>query len=122
MSRPFDTQWGLDVEKRVQARTLAGLPTLSVVAATGLALTPAYQRAIDSGLLVSRGMFTRIVPDGVVFPGRDGGPEETVHADVILWATGFRPALDHLAPLRLREPGGGISVGWSAIAARSKFS
>jgi pyruvate/2-oxoglutarate dehydrogenase complex dihydrolipoamide dehydrogenase (E3) component len=29
---------------------------------------------------------------------------------VILWATGFRPALDHLAPLRLRTPAGGIRV------------
>lgn len=29
---------------------------------------------------------------------------------MILWATGFRPAVDHLAPLRLREPGGGIRV------------
>jgi hypothetical protein len=33
-----------------------------------------------------------------------------VEADVILWATGFRAALDHLAPLRLREPGGGIQL------------
>jgi hypothetical protein len=30
--------------------------------------------------------------------------------DVILWATGFRSALDHLAPLRLRGPGGGITM------------
>ncbi len=27
---------------------------------------------------------------------------------MILWATGFRPAVDHLAPLKLREAGGGI--------------
>lgn len=33
-----------------------------------------------------------------------------VAADVILWATGFRPVIEHLAPLRLREPGGGIRV------------
>ena len=33
-----------------------------------------------------------------------------VRADAILWATGFRAALDHLAPLRLRVPGGGIRV------------
>ncbi|CAM5610317.1 NADPH-dependent 2,4-dienoyl-CoA reductase/sulfur reductase-like enzyme OS=Streptomyces griseomycini OX=66895 GN=FHS37_003893 PE=4 SV=1 [Streptomyces griseomycini] len=38
-------------------------------------------------------------------------------ADVVLWATGFRPAVDHLAPLRLREPGGGIRVeGTRAVA------
>jgi pyruvate/2-oxoglutarate dehydrogenase complex dihydrolipoamide dehydrogenase (E3) component len=40
-----------------------------------------------------------------------------VDADVILWATGFRPAIDHLTPLRLREPGGGIRVeGTRAVA------
>jgi hypothetical protein len=36
-------------------------------------------------------------------------------ADVILWATGFRAALDHLAPLRLREPGGGIAVDGTRV-------
>ena len=30
--------------------------------------------------------------------------------DVILWATGFRPAVGHLAPLRLRSPEGGIQL------------
>ena len=37
----------------------------------------------------------------------DGGFQR---ADVILWATGFRSSLDHLAPLRLRGPGGGITM------------
>ena len=32
------------------------------------------------------------------------GHEEPV--DVVFWNTGFRPALNHLAPLGLREPGG----------------
>jgi pyruvate/2-oxoglutarate dehydrogenase complex dihydrolipoamide dehydrogenase (E3) component len=40
-----------------------------------------------------------------------------VSADVILWATGFRPAVDHLAPLRLREPGGGIRLEGTRVAA-----
>ena len=31
-------------------------------------------------------------------------------ADVILWCTGFRSSLDHLAPLMLREEGGGITM------------
>lgn len=34
----------------------------------------------------------------------------TVDADVILWCTGFRSSLDHLAPLRLRGTGGGIEM------------
>ena len=33
-----------------------------------------------------------------------------IAADVILWATGFRPALDHLAPLGLRTRAGGFRV------------
>jgi cation diffusion facilitator CzcD-associated flavoprotein CzcO len=44
-----------------------------------------------------------VTPEGILLA--DGRP---VRADAILWATGFRPALDHLAPLRLREAGGGI--------------
>ena len=53
-------------------------------------------------------MFTRIEEDGVRMP--DGS---FLAADVILWATGFRPALDHLAPLRLRTPEGGFRVAES---------
>ena len=45
--------------------------------------------------------------------GRDG---RFVPADVILWATGFRAALDHLAPLRLRAPGGGITMDGTQVA------
>lgn len=120
-ARDFDREWGIDVERRVKERTSAGLPTLSVVGATGLALTPEYQRGIDAGVLVSPGMFTRVTEHGVVFPARDGvptrpapgertGEEVEVRVDAILWATGFRPAVDHLAPLRLREHGGAIAT------------
>ncbi|MBI9115733.1 FAD-dependent oxidoreductase [Sanguibacter suaedae] len=110
--RVFDREWGIDVERRVRERTTAGLPTLSVVGATGLPLTPEYQQGIDDGVLVSRGMFTRVVEDGVVFPDPTDpdGPGELVRADAILWATGFRPAVDHLGPLRLREHGGAIAT------------
>jgi hypothetical protein len=50
-------------------------------------------------------MFSEIVPDGVRWD--DGAFQR---ADVILWCTGFRSSLDHLAPLLLREPGGGITM------------
>jgi NAD(P)H-nitrite reductase large subunit len=50
-------------------------------------------------------MFERIEPGGVRWA--DGTFQQ---AEVILWATGFRSALDHLAPLRLRGPGGGITM------------
>jgi cation diffusion facilitator CzcD-associated flavoprotein CzcO len=108
--RPFDAEWGRDVERRVDARVRAGLPPLSVVGATGLPLTAEYQRGIDAGVLVAREIFTEITADGVRFA--DG---EEVRADVILWATGFRAALGHLAPLRLREPGGGIRMDGTTV-------
>jgi hypothetical protein len=46
-------------------------------------------------------MFSKILEDDVRWS--DG---TVVCADVILWCTGFRRSLDHLAPLMLREPGG----------------
>jgi hypothetical protein len=48
---------------------------------------------------------TARVPPAVSWP--DG---TVVRADVILWCTGFRSSLDHLAPLMLHEPSGGITM------------
>jgi hypothetical protein len=50
-------------------------------------------------------MFSEILQDGVRW--EDGS---VLRADVILWCTGFRSSLDHLAPLMLREEGGGITM------------
>ncbi|MGC5048293.1 NAD(P)-binding domain-containing protein [Micrococcus porci] len=87
----------------VDERTRAGLPPASVVSATGMFKSPWVRDAEARGALVRHPMFTRIEPEGVVTP--DGRIEEV---DVILWATGFRPAIRHLAPLGLRTPAGGI--------------
>lgn len=110
-SREFDADWGRDVERRVNERTSAGLPPLSVVGVTGLPLTQQYQNGIAAGTLISRGALQRLTPAGAVFA--DGS---TFDADAILWATGFRAALDHLAPLKLREPGGGIVMDGVKVA------
>jgi hypothetical protein len=50
-------------------------------------------------------MFARIEPRGVRWS--DGSFEPV---DAIVWATGFRAALDHLAPLGLRTPAGGVAL------------
>ncbi len=42
-------------------------------------------------------------------------------ADVILWCTGWRPSLDHLAPLHLREPGGGITMDGTRVVAEPRL-
>lgn len=102
---PFDQERGRAAVAMVEDRVRRGLPPQSVVSVTGLPLNDAVRRAREQGVLDRLPMFERITENGVMW--EDG---RTVEADVILWATGFRPAVDHLAPLRLREPGGGIRV------------
>nr|WP_206184935.1 NAD(P)-binding domain-containing protein [Thermoactinospora rubra] len=89
----------------VEARVRAGLPPQSVVEVTGLRATAVVEEALAKGVLRRLPMFSRLTEDGVAWA--DGRMAE---ADAIVWATGFRSALDHLAPLKLREPGGGIKV------------
>lgn len=83
----------------------AGLPLPSIVSGTGVPRTRRIQAGIDRGVLQARPMFSRIEPDGVCWS--DGTFRK---ADAIIWATGFRPELRHLAPLKLREKQGGIGV------------
>jgi len=89
----------------VEARVRQGLPPASVISVTGMHWTPWARAAQARGVLVRHPMFASIEEHGVRMP--DGS---FVEADAILWATGFRPALDHLAPLRLRTPAGGLRV------------
>ncbi|WP_327685405.1 NAD(P)-binding domain-containing protein [Streptomyces sp. NBC_00467] len=102
---PFDENVGRAVVAKVDERVRLGLPPQSVVSVTGLPLNDAIRRAREDGVLDRLPMFDRITPDGVAW-----GDGRAVDADVILWATGFRAAIDHLAPLKLREPGGGIRM------------
>ncbi|MEU3856331.1 NAD(P)-binding domain-containing protein [Streptomyces sp. NPDC028722] len=109
---PFDQEAGRAAVALVEERVRRGLPPRSVVSVTGLPLNDAVRQGLADGVLERQPMFGRITPDGVEW--RDG---RHVAADVILWATGFRAALDHLAPLRLREPGGGIRVEGTRVVA-----
>ncbi|MEU0123817.1 NAD(P)-binding domain-containing protein [Streptomyces albidoflavus] len=102
---PFDEEQGRQAVARVDERVRQGLPPRSVVSVTGLPMNEAIRRGMADGTLARRPMFERLTPEGAVWA--DGTVFE---ADVVLWATGFRAAVDHLAPLRLREPGGGIQV------------
>lgn len=106
----FDDEAGRSAVAQVIARVEAGLPPRSVVSVTGLLRTPEIDRLLDTGVLHPRPMFERIVPDGVVLP--DGSVERF---DILVWATGFRAALRHLAPLGLRENGGGITMDGTAV-------
>ncbi len=119
----FTPELGREAVALVAERTAAGLPPESVVSVTGLPLTDEYRAGIESGVLLARPMFDRLVPDGARWAAEAArGPlppgwvpgEEHVVADTVLWATGFRYALDHLAPLHLRAAGGGILMDGTA--------
>ena len=85
---------------------VAGLPPSSVVGATGLMLREQEQEAARLGAYDDpRPMFDRLEAHGARWA--DGTFER---ADAILWATGFRSAVDHLGPLGLRGPQGGIPL------------
>lgn len=108
----FNAEIGREGVAKVEERVRQGLPPRSVVSVTGLKLREQEREAERLGAYERRPMFARIEPDGVRWAD---GPFE--HVDVILWATGFRPATDHLAPLRLRSPRGGIQLdGTTAVA------
>ncbi|GGU49818.1 oxidoreductase [Streptomyces albospinus] len=102
---PFGETEGRAAVALVEERVRQGLPPRSVVSVTGLPMTEAVRRARESGVLTRLPLFSRVTPTGVAWA--DG---RTVDAEVILYATGFRAAIDHLAPLKLREPGGGIRM------------
>ena len=119
----FTPEVGREAVAQVEARTRAGLPPQSIVSVTGLPLTPEYRLGITAGILAARPMFSRITADGVEWePGgevADGwvdGPA-FVEARTLLWCTGFRASLDHLAPLGLRGPGGGIVMDGTQVVA-----
>jgi cation diffusion facilitator CzcD-associated flavoprotein CzcO len=102
---PFDEAAGRAAVAMVEDRVRRGLPPTSVVSVTGLPVTPAVEAMRARGVLRRLPMFSEITEDGVRWP--DG---TAIRADVILWCTGFRSSLDHLAPLLLRGPDGGIAM------------
>lgn len=111
----FDQKAGHDAVALVEERVRQGLPPQSVVSVTGLIWTPSLRAAAARGALTRREMFTGIEPAGVRLA--DGS---FLAAGVILWATGFRAELEHLAPLHLRGSGGGIAMDGTQVAAEER--
>jgi hypothetical protein len=90
---------------------------VSVVGVTGLVETDAVLAARARGVLDRLPVFDRLTADGVAWDS----PARSVAADVVLWATGFRAALDHLAPLHLRAAGGGIVMDGTRVVAEPRL-
>jgi cation diffusion facilitator CzcD-associated flavoprotein CzcO len=101
----------LDVESAVAAvdeqdrAARAGEVLPSIVSGTGVPVSRRIRAGIDRGVLRDEPMFTRMDETGVVTA--DGAH---VRADAVIWATGFRADLRHLAPLHLRTTAGGVVV------------
>ena len=100
---PFDDVAGHNAVAMVEERVRSGLLPSSVVSVTGLPLSPEVVDMKRRGVLNRFPMFSEITSDGVKW--EDGREEK---ADVILWNTGFRGALDHLKSVLPREETGGI--------------
>ncbi|MFJ9931615.1 ArsO family NAD(P)H-dependent flavin-containing monooxygenase [Streptomyces virginiae] len=66
---------------------------------------PPVRAARDARLLTTKPMFAGLTETGAVWA--DGTRAE---ADAVIWCTGFRPALAHLAPMRLRGTRGHIET------------
>jgi cation diffusion facilitator CzcD-associated flavoprotein CzcO len=111
--RPVDylDQGTLDLEAAVNAvadqdeAARAGRALPSIVSGTGVPKTRRIASAIERGVLAPRPMFDHLEPHAVVWP--DGSRESI---DAVVWATGFRPDIRHLSPLRLHEKAGGVQV------------
>lgn len=90
----------------------------SDVSVRGIPLTRETFDAQRRGTLSSRGPIERLLPDGVRFAD---GTEEQI--DAVIWATGGRESLRHLAPLGLRDAGGSPKIvgGWSRRDDRVAF-
>ncbi|WP_423834366.1 ArsO family NAD(P)H-dependent flavin-containing monooxygenase [Streptomyces manipurensis] len=72
---------------------------------------PPVRAARDAGLLAAKPMFSRLTASGVQWA--DGTVTEV---DVVIWCTGFRPALAPFSALRLRGSRGHIAtVGTRAV-------
>ena len=90
-----------DVDGRV---LFAGAPDAGGVAGLGdIVMVPPVVLARERGALVPHPPFARLTRTGVTWPYGRHQP-----ADAVLWCTGFRPALGHLAPLRLRGRDGQV--------------
>ncbi|SEG70104.1 putative flavoprotein involved in K+ transport [Actinacidiphila yanglinensis] len=77
---------------------------------------PPVRVARDAGRLTAQPMFSRLSPEGPVRPDGSAAP-----ADAVIWCTGFRPALSHLAPLGLRTHRGHIPTTGTRASAEPRL-
>ncbi|OXM74989.1 MULTISPECIES: ArsO family NAD(P)H-dependent flavin-containing monooxygenase [Amycolatopsis] len=98
--------------RRKQALDTGRADTGGVGGLGDIVAVPPVRAARDAGALSAFPMFARLGETGPVW---QGGTRRT--ADAVIWCTGFRPALAHLVPLRLRTQHGHTpTTGTRAVA------
>lgn len=73
-----------------------------------IVMVPPVREARERGVLVADRPFSRFTEAGIEW---DDGRHQAI--DAVIWCTGFRPALQHLAPLGVVEPDGKVRVNES---------
>ena len=81
-----------------------------------IVMVESVRRLRDRGLLVAQPMFESFTADGVVWP--DGRHQPV---DAVIFATGFRPALQHLAPLVTPDARGRLAMDGLRAAAHPRL-
>ena len=82
-----------------------GLPVPPAASLGDIVMVPPVKDARVRGVLQAQPMFSEMTETGLVWP--DGTSQEV---DGVIWATGFRAALEHLRPLEVIGPDGRIEV------------
>ncbi|AYY97996.1 NAD(P)/FAD-dependent oxidoreductase [Burkholderia multivorans] len=90
-------RWKARSEGRPDPAPIGGLGDVVMV--------PSVKEARARGALHTVRPFSRFERDGVVWPDGSFSP-----VDVVVWCTGFRPALDHLDTLEVRESNGLVAT------------
>nr|WP_206684183.1 ArsO family NAD(P)H-dependent flavin-containing monooxygenase [Pseudoroseomonas aerophila] len=91
--------------ERVRARMEGREPDAPKGGLGDIVMVPPVLEARERGVLHSVRPFASFMPDGVVWQDGSLGA-----VDAVIWCTGFRPDLRHLAPLGVLEPDGRVTV------------
>ena len=91
--------------ERAKARITGNNGDAPVGGIGDIVMVPPVKVARDKGILKAVSMFSRFTEQGVVW---SDGREEQI--DAVIWCTGFKPELDHIANLGVLEDDGKVEV------------
>ncbi|WP_433332922.1 ArsO family NAD(P)H-dependent flavin-containing monooxygenase [Spirillospora sp. CA-294931] len=105
-----------DLATRRQHALDSGATAPGIADLGDIVAVPPVRAARSRGVLKAEPMFARLTSTGVAW---EDGTE--LRCDTVLWCTGFRPSMAHLAPLKLRGPDGLIATEGTRAAAEPRL-